>query len=94
MSAVRPATAGRLWAYAAAALGGLVSIAANVAHTYVPPADLVPAELAAWSPHGGAVALSGRARKFVRGVMRLCLDHRWGVRGCRCVGAGSAGRVG
>lgn len=30
-------TAGRVWAYVGAVLGGTVSIAANVAHSYVPP---------------------------------------------------------
>jgi hypothetical protein len=42
---------GRTWAYTGAALGGIVSVAANVAHSYVPP-EPAPVE---WSPHGGAV---------------------------------------
>ncbi len=42
---------GRTWAYVGATLGGAVSIAANVAHSYVPPADAP----AGWSPQGGAV---------------------------------------
>jgi hypothetical protein len=42
---------GRRWAYIGAALGGTVSIAANIAHSYVPP-DGVAAE---WSPNVGAV---------------------------------------
>ena len=42
---------GRTWAYAGATLGGLVSIAANVAHSYVPPAQAA----ADWSPKFGAV---------------------------------------
>ncbi|MEV0396862.1 hypothetical protein [Polymorphospora rubra] len=42
---------GRGWAYVGAGLGGAVSIAANVAHSYVPPADAA----ADWSPPGGAV---------------------------------------
>ncbi|PRY30255.1 hypothetical protein [Pseudosporangium ferrugineum] len=46
---VRP---GRRWAYIGAALGGTVSIAANIAHSYVPPAG-VTAE--GWSPNFGAV---------------------------------------
>jgi hypothetical protein len=45
--------AGRGWAYTGAILGGAVSIAANVAHSYVPPADV--ADPAAWTPHAGAV---------------------------------------
>lgn len=42
---------GRGWAYIGAALGGTVSIAANVAHSYVPPA----AAPANWTPQTGAV---------------------------------------
>lgn len=43
---------GRVWAYIGATLGGAVSIAANVAHSYVPPTDANPAT---WAPHAGAV---------------------------------------
>jgi uncharacterized protein DUF2637 len=43
--------AGRGWGYTGAMLGGAVSIAANVAHSYVPPAH-APAD---WRPPGGAV---------------------------------------
>ncbi len=50
MSASMP-VAGRGWAYAAALLGGLVSVAANVAHSYVPPADAG----SRWSPQAGSV---------------------------------------
>lgn len=42
---------GRSWGYAGALLGGLVSIAANVAHSYVPSAE-APAD---WRPALGAV---------------------------------------
>src|SRR5262245_24065423 len=49
MSADR--TTGRGWAYAGATLGGAVSIAANVAHSYVPPADAS----GTWTPPAGAV---------------------------------------
>ncbi|GAB1695040.1 DUF2637 domain-containing protein [Krasilnikovia sp. M28-CT-15] len=42
---------GRAWAYVGAILGGIVSIAANVAHSYVPP----PGAPGGWSPQGGAV---------------------------------------
>jgi hypothetical protein len=45
------AAMGRGWAYGGLLLGGGVSIAANVAHSYVPP----PGAGAGWSPHGGAV---------------------------------------
>ncbi|WP_433792694.1 DUF2637 domain-containing protein [Actinoplanes sp. CA-252034] len=43
---------GRGWAYVGAILGGTVSIAANVAHSYVPPTGAA----ADWSPQVGAVA--------------------------------------
>lgn len=42
---------GRGWAYVGAALGGAVSIAANVAHSYVPPTGAP----AGWQPEPGAV---------------------------------------
>lgn len=47
----KPTVSGRGWAYIGAALGGTVSIAANVAHSYVPPA----AASADWTPQTGAV---------------------------------------
>ena len=47
----KPSLSGRGWAYAGAILGGAVSIAANVAHSYVPPAGAS----ASWTPHGGSV---------------------------------------
>jgi len=46
-----PRPKGRVWGYAGAILGGLISIAANVAHSFVPPAG-VPA---AWRPPVGDV---------------------------------------
>lgn len=42
---------GRGWAYVGAVLGGVVSIAANVAHSYVPPTGAGTG----WSPPTGAV---------------------------------------
>ncbi len=42
---------GRSWAYLGALVGAGVSVAANVAHSYVPPT----AAAASWSPHTGAV---------------------------------------
>ena len=42
---------GRGWAYLGAGLGGAVSLAANVAHSYVPPTDAP----AGWTPEVGAV---------------------------------------
>jgi hypothetical protein len=42
---------GRSWAYLGALVGAGVSVAANIAHSYVPPADA----RSSWSPHTGAV---------------------------------------
>lgn len=42
---------GRGWAYVGAILGGAVSIAANIAHSYIPPAG-APTD---WTPDTGAV---------------------------------------
>lgn len=46
--------AGRAWAYVGAGLGAGVSVAANVAHSYVPP----PGAPLGWEPHTGSVGLS------------------------------------
>ncbi|WFE27806.1 DUF2637 domain-containing protein [Solwaraspora sp. WMMD791] len=57
----RPAP-GRVWAYVGVALGGVVSIAANVAHTYLPkPPPGAPDGWTApvdWSPSPLAIAIS------------------------------------
>lgn len=44
-------TPGRGWAYIGAILGGAVSVAANIAHSYIPPIHAA----ADWSPDTGAV---------------------------------------
>jgi Protein of unknown function (DUF2637) len=46
-----PTNPGRGWAYVGAVLGGLVSIAANVAHSFIPPHSAP----AGWTPEVGAV---------------------------------------
>jgi hypothetical protein len=46
-----PTGTGRSWAYLGALVGAGVSVAANVAHSYVPPAGAA----SGWSPHTGAV---------------------------------------
>jgi hypothetical protein len=43
---------GRVWAYVGAGLGATASVAANVAHSFIPPAA---DRLAGWSPEPGAV---------------------------------------
>jgi hypothetical protein len=45
----------RGWAYTGAVLGGGVSIAANIAHSYVPPTDWTSANGREYSPQLGAV---------------------------------------
>ncbi|WP_229069003.1 hypothetical protein [Actinoplanes sp. DH11] len=45
-------TTGRAWAYAGAMLGGAVSIAANVAHSFIQPQEDTTAN---WTPEPGAV---------------------------------------
>jgi hypothetical protein len=45
------ATSGRRWAYTGAILGGVASIAANVAHSFIPP----EAASQDWTPEAGAV---------------------------------------
>src|SRR5262245_4381760 len=47
-------TPGRGWAYTGIILGGLVSIAANITHTFLPPAG----ETAAWRPPLMAIVFS------------------------------------
>ncbi|MBB5870578.1 hypothetical protein F4553_003957 [Allocatelliglobosispora scoriae] len=47
-----PSTRGRGWAYTGTILGGGISIAANVAHSFVPPAGAPDT----WAPNPGAVA--------------------------------------
>lgn len=45
---------GKRWAYSGVVLGGGVSVAANIAHSFVPPEGAAPG----WGPHFGAVALA------------------------------------
>jgi hypothetical protein len=45
------AVSGRGWAYAGVTLGAVVSLAANVAHSFVPPAGASPG----WTPAAGSV---------------------------------------
>ncbi|GAA2587649.1 hypothetical protein GCM10010399_17060 [Dactylosporangium fulvum] len=48
---MHPKPHGRIWAYIGTLVGGLASLAANIAHCYVPPTDAP----AGWSPEVGAV---------------------------------------
>lgn len=66
---------GRGWAYIGALLGGVVSIAANIAHSYVPPKG-APTD---WSPHAGAVvgAVFWPVALFV--AVEIFARTRWGA---------------
>lgn len=48
---MRKPSTGRGWAYTSAILGGLVSVVANIAHSFVPPANATTG----WRPEIGAV---------------------------------------
>jgi hypothetical protein len=64
---------GRFWAYVGVVLGGSVSLAANYAHTYVPPAGASQS----WSPPAGAVvtALCWPALLFV--AVEILVRTEW-----------------
>src|SRR5262245_43390631 len=53
MTTIKP-TAGRGWAYLGAALGGCLSVAANLAHSLIPPTGAPTG----WRPQPGAVSAS------------------------------------
>jgi hypothetical protein len=48
------AVSSRVWPYIGLSLGGGVSVATNIAHSYVPPRDAAPG----WTPSPGAVLLA------------------------------------
>ena len=64
---------GRAWAYAGAILGATVSIAANVAHSFVPPTD-APQH---WAPQPGAVAMSVVWPVFVLVALEILARVEW-----------------
>jgi uncharacterized membrane protein YecN with MAPEG domain len=64
---------GRSWAYTFAALGGLVSIAANVAHSYVPPQGVA----SGWAPQPGAVVGAIVWPIFLFGAVELLARVAW-----------------
>ena len=66
-------TAGRGWAYLGITLGGLVSIAANVAHSYVPP---LGAPLG-WTPPAGAVVSAFFWPIFLFLALEILARTRW-----------------
>ena len=68
-----PMAPGRGWAYAGAILGGLVSIAANVAHSFIPPHGS-PAN---WAPEPGAVFGAVVWPVFLFVVVEIFARVRW-----------------
>lgn len=72
---MKPGTrnSGRGWAYTFAALGGLVSIAANVAHSYVPPSG-APTD---WAPKPGAVVGAIVWPVFLFGAVEIFARVAW-----------------
>ncbi|HZN71819.1 MAG TPA: hypothetical protein VFC00_09100, partial [Micromonosporaceae bacterium] len=69
----RTFTAGRGWAYLGITLGGLVSIAANVAHSYVPPTDAP----IGWTPPAGAVVSAFFWPIFLFVALEILARTRW-----------------
>lgn len=66
-------TSGRNWAYTFAILGGLVSIAANIAHSYVPPQQAP----ATWTPMPGAVVGAVVWPVFLFGAVEILARVAW-----------------
>lgn len=64
---------GRRWAYTGIILGGAVSIAANVAHSYVPPTGAP----ATWHPHPGAVFGAIVWPVFLFVAIEILIANRW-----------------
>ena len=69
----RTFTAGRGWAYLGISLGGVVSIAANVAHSYVPPAGAPDG----WTPPAGAVVSAFFWPIFLFVALEILARTRW-----------------
>lgn len=78
MSSTASRITGRGWAYIGTALGGAVSVAANVAHSYVPPA--APPENvdpATWTPEPGAVLSAVIWPVFLFVAIEILARYSW-----------------
>ena len=64
---------GRGWAYTGAVLGGVSSIAANVAHSFVPPVNAPTG----WHPQYGAIAVSMAWPIFLFVVVETLIRVQW-----------------
>ena len=69
------AGSGRAWPYAGLILGGGVSVAANIAHSYVPP----PAAAPGWAPSPGAVLLAAFWPAAVFVAVEIMARASWGA---------------
>ena len=80
--------AGRLWAYGGVALGAIGSIAANIAHSYVPPTGASPG----WHPEPGSVIAAGfwpiALLVAVEVLVRIDWPAEWLIGAIRFVGVG------
>ena len=66
-------SSGRAWAYVGAGLGGAVSVGANIAHSYVPPAGAPPE----WHPAGGAIAFAAFWPMALLVTIEVLARNRW-----------------
>jgi hypothetical protein len=69
----KPTVSGRGWAYTGTILGGLSSIAANVAHSCIPPVG-APAD---WHPQYGAIAVSMAWPIFLFVAVEILIKVPW-----------------
>src|SRR5215468_10844820 len=69
----KPKVPGRGWAYTGTILGGAASVAANVAHSFVPPAGANPD----WQPQYGAIAVSMAWPIFLFVAVEILIRVPW-----------------
>src|SRR5690242_18023312 len=69
----KPKVPGRGWAYTGTILGGSASVAANVAHSFVPPAGAN----ADWQPQYGAIAVSMAWPIFLFVAVEILIRVPW-----------------
>src|SRR5215468_7035580 len=69
----KPKVPGRGWAYTGTILGGASSIAANVAHSFVPPAGAS----VDWQPQPGAIAVSMAWPIFLFVAVEILIRVPW-----------------
>src|SRR4051794_30827544 len=64
---------GRVWAYVGTVLGGTASVAANVAHSFLPPAGAS----SSWSPEIGAVISAVFWPVALYVIVEILVQNRW-----------------